>query len=273
MDEITVNGVRIAYQRIGAGRPVLLIGGTGMPPEVWGMTGLQQGLVDAGCEVVSYAARGVAPSDAPPAPYRMTDMAADAAALLDSLGLTGVTVVGYSLGGLTAETLAHLRPDLVASLVLIAGAGPTSGILRIVNDMNTDMLGRTGTISTSAGTVYSVLTGLPPAQLRDYATVIRFADMMNSDAWTSPEGKHGQAAAELDWVEDTERMGRLAEITVPATVICFEHDLLFPSGNGQEAAKSLPHGEFVEIEGGAHFGPITHSAQTLEALRAHLARL
>ncbi|MEJ8646223.1 alpha/beta fold hydrolase [Streptomyces sp. MS1.HAVA.3] len=110
---------RITYERTGRGRPVVLAGGTGMPPVASELCGVHEDLVRACFEVITYAARGVAPSEAPAAPYAMADLAG----LMDALGLTGAAVVGYSLGSFTAELLARTRPDLVASAVLMAETG------------------------------------------------------------------------------------------------------------------------------------------------------
>lgn len=68
--------------------------------------------------IVRYDKRGHGLSDAPPAPYRMTDHVDDLAGLLDHLGITNAAVVGLSVGGMITQGLAALRPDLVAAVVL-----------------------------------------------------------------------------------------------------------------------------------------------------------
>src|ERR1700742_463322 len=199
MDFITVNSVRIGYERAGVGRPLLLIGGTGMTAQLWTACGMRDLLVDAGFDVITYTARGVAPSDAPAAPYQVADLAADAAGLLDALGLSGVHVVGYSLGSFTAEVLTRKRPDLVASLVLVAGAGPTSSVQRLVQTMEQELIRETGHLPDAVSTLQVVLTGLPPAMLRDDDTVNRVAGMISATPWTSVDGQRGQSTAADDW--------------------------------------------------------------------------
>ncbi|MET9817307.1 MULTISPECIES: alpha/beta fold hydrolase [unclassified Streptomyces] len=100
-----------------------------MPAVAWELCGLRGTLADTGFDMVTYAARGVAPTDTPPAPYTVEALAADLAGLLEALELTATTVVGYSLGSFTAELLARTRPDLVRAAVLLAGAGPLTGVL------------------------------------------------------------------------------------------------------------------------------------------------
>ena len=68
--------------------------------------------------IIRYDKRGHGLSELRPTPYFMGDLVADAAALLDYLGLRGVTFVGLSIGGIIAQGLAAERPDLVARMVL-----------------------------------------------------------------------------------------------------------------------------------------------------------
>jgi pimeloyl-ACP methyl ester carboxylesterase len=81
-------------------------------------------LAAAGHTVITFDNRGCGRSEAPPAPYSVTGMAADTAALIEHLGLGPCDVIGYSLGGYIAQELAVARADLVRRLVLLAGAGP-----------------------------------------------------------------------------------------------------------------------------------------------------
>ena len=57
-------------------------------------------------------------SQLPPGPASMADFATDLSALLDRLEVRQATIVGLSIGGLIAQELLRLRPDLVRSLVL-----------------------------------------------------------------------------------------------------------------------------------------------------------
>ena len=68
--------------------------------------------------LIFYDKRGHGLSEATPAPYALTDHVADLAALLDHLRIGKATIVGLSVGGLIAQGLATLRPELVERLVL-----------------------------------------------------------------------------------------------------------------------------------------------------------
>src|SRR3954453_15671198 len=130
-------GIELAYERFGdpADPPLLLIMGLatqmlGWPDEFC------EGLAARGLSVVRYDNRGIGLSthlhDAPPpdpaaammgdtssASYTLSDMARDAAGLLDALELESAHVVGASMGGMIAQTLAIEHPEKVRSLTSI----------------------------------------------------------------------------------------------------------------------------------------------------------
>jgi len=75
-------------------------------------------LADAGHRVIAIDHRGHGRGLRAPAPFRLTDCAADAAAVIRALGVTPVVAVGYSLGGTIAQLLARDHRDAVSGLVL-----------------------------------------------------------------------------------------------------------------------------------------------------------
>jgi pimeloyl-ACP methyl ester carboxylesterase len=76
-------------------------------------------------EVILFDNAGISSSSGE-VPTSIEEMAADAAAFVKALGLTEIDVLGFSLGGLVAQTLAIAEPKLVRRLVLV-GTGPRSG--------------------------------------------------------------------------------------------------------------------------------------------------
>ena len=108
-------GVRIAWERRGAGAPLLLIHGLGYARWGW------EPVVDALArqhDVISFDNRGIGESDAPPGPYTVPMLAADAVAVLDAAGVERAHVLGTSLGGMVALQLALDSPERVDRLVL-----------------------------------------------------------------------------------------------------------------------------------------------------------
>jgi 3-oxoadipate enol-lactonase len=79
---------------------------------------LYDDVIAAGYRVVAIDHRGHGRGPRPLVPFRLTDCAADAAAVIRTLALGPVIVFGYSMGGAIAQILAHEHPDVVAGLVL-----------------------------------------------------------------------------------------------------------------------------------------------------------
>jgi pimeloyl-ACP methyl ester carboxylesterase len=116
MESVTANGVELEYEAIGSGEPVLLIS----PVLADGFVPLlsEPALADRHL-LIRYHKRGWAGSTHTPAPVSISDHAADAAALLDQLGIPRAHIAGHSSGAAVAAQLALDRPDTVHTLILM----------------------------------------------------------------------------------------------------------------------------------------------------------
>ncbi len=115
MQRTRVNGIDLEYDVTGSGDPVLLIS----PVVADGFLPLVSERVLADYRLITYHKRGWAGSTHTPPPVSMADHAADAAALLDHLGVRRAHVAGHSSGAAVAFQLALQRPDLVHTLALL----------------------------------------------------------------------------------------------------------------------------------------------------------
>ena len=101
----------------------------------------------------------VASGDTSSAVYTLGDMADDAVGLLDALGLASAHVVGASLGGMIAQTVAIRHPQRVRSLTSImsttgepGAANPTEEAAAVARPPETGMRGSSSPCTTSVGT-------------------------------------------------------------------------------------------------------------------------
>lgn len=121
MPQFSSQGIAIAYDVQGEGPPVLLIHGFASSAEVnWVATGWVDTLVRAGYQAIALDNRGHGRSRKlyDTQLYFARDMAGDALALLDHLGIARAAVIGYSMGARIGAFLALDHPDRVAALVL-----------------------------------------------------------------------------------------------------------------------------------------------------------
>ncbi len=112
-----VNSVLLHYADDGPrdGLPVVFANSLGTDLRVWEPL---LRLLPGGLRLIRYDMRGHGLSDAPAGDYRMDELVADAAGLIEHLDLSDVVFVGLSIGGMVAQGLAADRPDLVRALVL-----------------------------------------------------------------------------------------------------------------------------------------------------------
>lgn len=255
MPRATLNGVDLEYEVEGEGPAIVLIGGSGMPAGAWRFFQVAA-LIGAGYRVITFGSRGVAPSQAPPPPYSIAEMAADTAALIEYLGIKPARVVGLSLGGFIAEALMHKRPDLVSSAILVASAGRTTAYARVRFEAERELF-RACEVPYSYDMARSLGDILRPEVLQnDDVTVERWASLLagQREAWAGPDGRLGQYQAIWAWLLDEDPGARWPFVRVPVLVVAFEHDLSFPPRTGREAAEAMPHGEFLEVRDATHNG-------------------
>jgi len=119
------DGMRIAYETVGEGPPVLLIHGfAASRVQNWRAPGWYDTLTEAGYRVVAMDCRGHGESGKPhdPAAYGHDAMAGDAMAVMDAAELAQAHVMGYSMGGFIAMHLLMHHAERVLKLV-IGGVG------------------------------------------------------------------------------------------------------------------------------------------------------
>ena len=119
------DGLTLAYDVFGQGKPVLCIHGFASSGKVnWIDTGWVETLTDAGYQAIVLDNRGHGLSDKPhdPDAYYPSDMARDAVALLDHLGIQRAAVLGYSMGARIAAFMAFEHEERVAC-VIFGGMG------------------------------------------------------------------------------------------------------------------------------------------------------
>jgi pimeloyl-ACP methyl ester carboxylesterase len=153
--EFSSQGIAIAYEVHGTGRPILLIHGFGSSGKVnWIDTGWVETLVEAGYRPITFDNRGHGASrklyDAQL--YYAHDMALDAQRLLTHLGIARCPVIGYSMGARIAGFLALAHPEMVSCAVfggmglnLISGLEDSEEIISALTAESLDQVtGRTG---------------------------------------------------------------------------------------------------------------------------------
>jgi thioesterase CepJ len=261
MQHLNLEDVTIAFQTFGppSGEAVVLVCGLSQPAGSWEL-GMVPALTEAGFHVVTFDNRGVDPSSSPPAPYTIDQMVGDTIGLVDHLGLQEVSVVGYSMGGWVAETLAFRYPDRVKSGVFIGSCNVGTSWEKAITTVERDLALIDPELPKWFNAV-ETMRYLPNHELQQDGIVDLWLALIGDlPSWPNP-GRLGQYEAALAWSLDVERADRWPSISVPCMVLSFEHDVDSPPERAREAASRIPRSEFVEIAGASHLGVFTHAKQ------------
>jgi 3-oxoadipate enol-lactonase len=235
---------RIAWERHGAGAPVLLIHGLGYGR--WGWEPVLRGLAER-FEVVLFDNRGIGESDAPPGPYTVTEMAADAVQVLDEAGIERAGVVGTSLGGMIAQELALSHPDRVERLVL-ACTTPGGPKARPMPQVTLELLAEAATLEPAVALRRFVENALAPTTVRERPELVerimghRLATAQHPAAWAA------QAAAGATF----DAYDRLGALLAPTLVQHGGEDVVVDPGNADLLASLLPDARLEWFPGAGH---------------------
>jgi 3-oxoadipate enol-lactonase len=117
MPYVRVNDIRMFYELQGDGEPLVVILGLGTDVSEWDV--IFRWLANK-YQVLAFDNRGAGRTDKPDIPYSIEMMADDTAGLIQALGMKQANVLGISLGGRIALTLALRYPERVKKLVLVS---------------------------------------------------------------------------------------------------------------------------------------------------------
>ena len=230
--------VRIAYEVLGDGEPLVLVHGLAYDRAGWGRF---PELLAERFRVVLIDNRGVGESDAPPGPYAVSQMAGDVAAVLDDAGIERTNLFGVSLGGYIAQELTLTSPERVEKLVLCSTA-PGGPKAHPMPARSVEVFGRFPTMSREEGLRLFVENSLGDRGVRDlpeladeiYAYRLEHAPPV--EAWQA----QAYAGATFDAYD------RIGAIAVPTLVLHGEADTVVDPRNAELLGELIP-GARVEL--------------------------
>jgi pimeloyl-ACP methyl ester carboxylesterase len=260
------NGITIEYETIGSpdAPPVLFVQGFSLQLTDWNVEFLSA-LADQGFFVLYFDNRDVGLSTwldggrhagadigegRVAATYSIPEMAEDTVGLLDSLGIESAHVVGYSMGGMIAQTLAIEYPDRVRTLVSLASTTGSPDVGQMHDEALAVLL--TPTPRSRAEAAQRVLAvwrviGSPDYPLDEEAVRRRAA--ANYDRAFHPAGLERQFVAMMI---QPDRTTSLARVIAPTLVIHGACDVLVDPSGGVATAAAIPGARLMLIPGLGH---------------------
>ena len=263
-----VGEIELCWQQFGSDEdpPLLMIMGLGAQMILW-PDELCEMIAAAGYRVIRFdnrdSGRSTILADTPtgtvpqalegeiePGSYDLSDMTADTAGLLDALGIGAAHVVGSSLGGMIAQTLAIEHPLRVLTLASImsttgdrsVGEAAQAGIEALTTVPQRD---REGYVDVLVGARRKISSpGFPFDEER--------ARRIAGNGWDRGFHPKGTVRQMIAIVASGDRTERLADIEVPTVVIHGEDDPLIGVSGGKATATAIPGAKLVVIPGMGH---------------------
>ncbi|MDT5346545.1 MAG: non-heme chloroperoxidase [Mycobacterium sp.] len=258
--------IELYYEDHGSGQPVVLIHGYPLDGHSWEKQ--VPVMLDAGKSVITYDRRGFGHSSQPSTGYDYDTFAADLKALIDTLDLRHIVLVGFSMGtGEVTRYLGTYGSDRVAKAALL---GPIPPFLLQTDD-------------NPQGVLQSVFDGFQKTITNDrYAWFKFFFDNFynvdtfhgtrtSEQAWNASfqvaagSSAYATLACVSTWLTDFR--ADLPKIDVPLLVVQGTEDRILPiDATGRRIPGLVKDVELIEIEGGPHNITWTHPDEVNQAL-------
>ncbi|MCW2953531.1 MAG: alpha/beta hydrolase fold protein [Conexibacter sp.] len=281
-------GARLCWQAFGdpADPPLLLIAGLGQQLVSW-PDGFCEPLAARGLHVVRFDNRDVGrstranvpPPTTPrllagrfrPGQYVLADLARDAAGLLTALELAPAHVVGASMGGMIAQTLAAQHPELVRSLVSIMSTTGAARVGRPAPSTLRRMLARpTADRDVAIERSVAMFRHIGSAGFPFDAAAVRALAGLSYDRGHDPAGTGRQLAA---IIRSGDRTAELRRIAAPTLVLHGDRDRMVHPSGARATAAAIPGARLETIAGMGHDLPVGAWPRLVELVADHAAQV
>jgi len=252
---VRTDGLKIAYERVGAGPLLVLVHGAAEDSRTWQR---QLAVLADEFTVVAWDEPGAGRSSDLPEGMTLAGFADGLAALVESLQLGPAHVAGLSWGGTMALELYRRHPGLVATLIMIDTYAGWKGSLP-ANEVRARAAGARRMLAAPPEDFDPTLPGLfagdPPAALLPLLATIA-ADV-----------RPATLACELAIMAETDLSDLLPQIGVPTLLVWGDSDVRSPLSVARQFQEAIFDTQLVVIEGAGHMSHLERPDQVNDALR------
>lgn len=236
--------------------PLLMLNSIGTDLSLWGAVSRR---LSHGLFTIRMDARGHGRTQASDGDYTLEQLAGDAVALLDTIGLDRVAVAGVSLGGMIAMQMALDWPERVSALIPVCTSAEMD---KAAWAARVDAVRAGGTEAIADLAMSRFLSPAFISEQPGFAQLVRDRLIAMED-----RGYAGAAAA----IRDMQIIERLPQISCPTLVIAGDRDQSTPfSGHGDRIFSAIPRARAVHIDC-AHLAPLEAPAELARHIHKFLA--
>jgi 3-oxoadipate enol-lactonase len=247
-----LNDVRLYYEVLGSGEPLLLIPGLGNTCRLWDPVAPE---LAEDFSLILPDNRDLGNSVGKRRPHSLSDFSSDLLELLDRLQVDRAHIIGISLGGVIAQQMAVEHPSRVNKLVLISTAHRFGPYLRDISAL----LGRSLYKMPFAMFQRTVeLLGTAPVYYDSHAAEID----QRIETARNPHAPRGAIVTQLRCLAASEVDEPYYRINAPTLVISGEYDALIPNCYSKRMAEMIPGSTFHVLAGCGH-NPVLEMPQVV----------
>lgn len=263
MKRIKVGEVDYAYHTFGKGKPLVMIMGFTGTMSIWD-TRLLANLASAH-QVTIFDNRGIGFStDTATGPLTMESMADSTAELIGALGLSKPDIVGWSMGGEIALTIAIKHGDKVNKVVAISADPGSPNAVYAAEDIDRELSDPNATFEQLMHLLFP--DGSEEAE-KQYLESLKGIEQPPP----SPQGVTRQAAAEDAYASSTSNWNSLGSIKNPVLLMTGDTDAVVPGQNSVIMAGKIPGAWLAQFPGTGHGLPAHEPDRVAAAINNFLA--
>ena len=243
---VEVEGVQIVCRTIGKGPPLLVLNGFSATSTDWDPCFIDR--LASRHKLILLNNRGIGGSTDDGQSFDIAKLANDAAHVIETLGFARTSVMGWSMGGFIAQTLAVEYPDSVHKLILLStDSGGTDADLASPAVWS-QLIDISGTPHEQARRLLSLL--FPSRIAESFYRV--FGDIIAArQAQLSPELLKRQAAAMDAWHRNS-IANRLRQIHAPVLIATGTEDVVIPPSNALKLVNAIPGSWLAQFSCSGH---------------------
>ena len=263
MTDVARNGsVELAYDVAGTGPDLLLISGSASTRAIWSLV---RPRLAASFRTIAFDNRDSGESTIVDEAYGLTELAADALAVLDVAGSQKAHVLGHSMGGVVAQEVALQHPERVSSLSLVAtwarGEAYSKNIMELMASL-------TEAIDDQRALLAAILyAGAGTTTLR---TASLF-EMVDAAMALGPLAPRGALLRQWQLDASVDTLARLSELAMPVHVIWGSEDPLMPPWYSRQILDEVPTGIGTPIDACGHLPMIVAPDDFVAAVNSFLS--
>lgn len=241
LEDANVDDITVGYKTFGAGPPLIMITGYIATMDIWDPLLLERLAEER--QVTVFDNRGMGNTSAGDEEWTIDRFAEDAAGLLDELSLPRADVLGWSLGGDVALSMASRYPEKVSRLIVYAG--DCGGEEKVDPPDFTEVLKDYKDVDARFKRMLAEL--FPPEWMDSHP------DYWKSFQWPHeierPDSVMKQSRAYEEWAGC---FGSLGDFEMPVLIVTGTEDVSTPPENAVLLAQQIPHSWLVRFKGAGH---------------------